>query len=342
MLAHTEVEVAAQRVLLREVTEAFEIRVVRWFQVRRTAKQFGQGRCNGVEHLAGCCTGGHRTAVGTEVRHGLRPVRGQFTLVDALQLDGLLGIGRFVAGEQVAPFGLGAFALGDGKPVVRDDVVGDEEWLLRRPAKAIFGEADFLVTERSAVRLGAALQVRAAVRDGGFAGDQVRLSLGRFRRADGGVDGVDVVPIDGLHVPVVGAEAGLYVFGKGDVGGTLDGDAVVVVEVDQAVQSQMSGQRSGLVGKALHHIAIRDNRVDVVIEECVIGAVEARRQVFLRDRHADAVGEALSQRAGRRLDAQIEVAFGMTGRFAIPLPELLEVFDQHGISREVQQAVEQH
>ncbi len=45
-------------------------------------------------------------------------------------------------------------------------------------------------------------------------------------------------------------------------------------------------------------------------------------------RHADAVAAALPERAGRRLDAHGRAIFGMSGAFAVKLPEPLDVVER--------------
>ena len=60
-----------------------------------------------------------------------------------------------------------------------------------------------------------------------------------------------------------------------------------------------------------------------VVDDRVVRAVELGRQAALGDGHADAVGEALAERPGRRLDAGRQAVLGMAGRDAAPLAERL-------------------
>ncbi len=60
-------------------------------------------------------------------------------------------------------------------------------------------------------------------------------------------------------------------------------------------------------------------------------------------RHADRVGEALSQRAGRRLDAGRVPVLGVAGGLGAELAEALDLADVHArIAGEIEQRVEQH
>jgi hypothetical protein len=43
--------------------------------------------------------------------------------------------------------------------------------------------------------------------------------------------------------------------------------------------------------------------------------VKPRRQMFLRHRHSDAVGKALSERSGRNFNARRHKIFRVSGRF---------------------------
>ena len=72
------------------------------------------------------------------------------------------------------------------------------------------------------------------------------------------------------------------------------------------------------------------------------GAVVARGEMRFRDRHADAVAEALAERPGRHLDARREAALGMPRRDAAPLAELLDLLERKVVAGQMKQAVQQH
>lgn len=77
----------------------------------------------------------------------------------------------------------------------------------------------------------------------------------------------------------------------------------------------MPGKRSRFIRNAFHQIAVRADAVNKMIDDGKTFFVEFRRQMFLRDAHADAVGKALPERSGRDFDAVGQNIFGMTGRF---------------------------
>ena len=76
---------------------------------------------------------------------------------------------------------------------------------------------------------------------------------------------------------------------------------------------QVPGQRRRLGLHALHHVAVAGEHVRAVVEHLVPGAVVARREVRLADRHADGVRDALPERPGRGLDAAVRWLSGWPG-----------------------------
>ena len=138
------------------------------------------------------------------------------------------------------------------------------------------------------------------------------------------------------HVPAVGVEAGRGVVRERQLGRAVDRDVVVVVDVHQAAQAQVPGQRSGLVADALGQVAVGDHRPDVVVADVDAEALPQRR---LGDRHADAVGEALAERPGGDLDARGVADLGVPRRARPPLAERLEVLDRHVVAGQVQHRV---
>ena len=90
----------------------------------------------------------------------------------------------------------------------------------------------------------------------------------------------------------------------------------------------MAGERRRLRADAFHQAAVAANRVDVVVEEVEARLVVAAGEPLARDRHADAGGDALAQRAGGRLDAGDPVIFRMARRLAAELAEMPDVVER--------------
>jgi hypothetical protein len=86
------------------------------------------------------------------------------------------------------------------------------------------------------------LLARAAIGDVGVSDDQGWLRRLSLSRMQSGVNRCDIVAItDLLYMPAVGVEALAHLFGEGAIGGAVDRDVVVVIEVDQLSELQMSG-----------------------------------------------------------------------------------------------------
>ncbi len=77
-------------------------------------------------------------------------------------------------------------------------------------------------------------------------------------------------------VPAVAHEARGDVVVVGDLGVAVDRDVVVVVDPAEVVEPLVAGERGGLVGDALHQVAVAADHVDVEVEELEAGPVEVR------------------------------------------------------------------
>ena len=96
----------------------------------------------------------------------------------------------------------------------------------------------------------------------------------------------------------------------------------------------MTGERRRFVRDALHEAAVAGDHEGVVV--LGLGA-EAGAQIGFGDRHADGVGEALSERPGGDLDTGGVARLGVAGRRGVPLSELLQVVEFEAVSRQEQQ-----
>ena len=80
---------------------------------------------------------------------------------------------------------------------------------------------------------------------------------------------------------------------------------------------------------SLHHAAVARQRVDIVVEQVEPGPVVGRREPALGDRHADAGGDPLAERAGGGLDAGCPAVLGVAGAGAVELAEALDGVERH-------------
>ena len=164
------------------------------------------------------------------------------------------------------------------------------------------------------------------------------LGLRRGERTEQRVQILGVVDV--LDVPAVGLEAlALVLRRERERRRAVDRDVVVVVDVDEAAEPEMAGNRRRLGAEALHHVAVGANRVDPRVDDLVVRPVVAVGEETLGDRHPDAVRESLAERPRRRLDARRVPVLGMTRRAGAPLAELLEVVEREVVAREVERRV---
>jgi len=87
--------------------------------------------------------------------------------------------------------------------------------------------------------------------------------LGFGLRQRGAYLGV-VVSVDVLDVPAVGFVALADVFAERELGLAVDGDVVVVVDVDQPAEAEVPGQGAGLVADALRQVTVGADGEDAV------------------------------------------------------------------------------
>jgi hypothetical protein len=120
------------------------------------------------------------------------------------------------------------------------------------------------------------------------------------------------------------------VVGEREARAALDRDVVVVVDPAEVREPEVAGQRRGLRRDALHHVAVAAERVDVVVEQLVAGAVEVGGLPVAGDRHADRGRHALAERAGRRLDARRPAVLRVARAARVDLAEALDVLERDG------------
>ena len=101
-------------------------------------------------------------------------------------------------------------------------------------------------------------------------------------------------------------------------------------------------READLVRDALHHAAVAQEHIGVVVDDGVAGAVEGRGERALRERHADGIGKSLAQRSRRGLDPEMHFALRMAGGLGAELPEILDFVHRQGIAGQVQHRVQQH
>ena len=180
------------------------------------------------------------------------------------------------------------------------------------PAQSFAGGGDFIVTQRGAMGCRCSLLGWRAISDHRAAGDQ-RRGVAGLGIGDGLIQRFGVMPVDLGNVPAAGLEPGQLIVRDRKVGTAIDGDGIVVEQDDQTAKLEMPGHRDGLVADALHQAAIAGKHISVVIDQII--AIAGIHHA-LGQRHADRIGNPLSQRAGGCFDTGGVSVFGMARRAA--------------------------
>ena len=219
----------------------------------------------------------------------------------------------------------------------------DVEGGLERPSQSLFCEFHFLFAEGRAVGFKGVLFMGRAIAEVGPHHDDGR-PFGIFPGGTKGLlDCTQVVAvIDRLDVPAVGLEPFRAVLSKGEICACGKGDMIVVIKTDELPELEMSGKRGGFVGDAFHQIAVTGKDIGEVVDDLETGTVVATGQIPFRHGQTHAVSETLAERSRRDFHPGRMSPLRMAGGMASPLPELSDLFERKVISRQVEEAIEEH
>lgn len=126
-----------------------------------------------------------------------------------------------------------------------------------------------------------------------------------------------VAVVDDDDVPAVSLVALGNILSEGDIGVTVNGNVVVVVDGNEVAQLEVASQGAGLAGNTLHQAAIAEEAVGVVVNEVEAGLVEDGGGVGLGHGQADGIADTLTQRAGGDLDTGGIVRLGVARSDAV-------------------------
>ena len=225
--------------------------------------------------------------------------------------------------------------------VVREHVVGHEELFRREPEDRLH-RRDLVGAERAAVGLGGVGVPGRGEPDVAAQDHQAGPFRLRHPGAEPGLERVEVVGrLAELHdVPAVAGEALDDVVGVRELGGPVDRDVVVVVDVDEPAEAEVAGERRRLVAHALLEVAVGADGEHVVVDD-------------RRGRTAPAGSPPRARcptplakpwPSGPVVTSMPAVCpySGWPGRARPPLAELLEVVELEPVAGEVEHGVEQH
>ena len=131
-------------------------------------------------------------------------------------------------------------------PGVLNHVSGDHKRFLGVHSQNLFHTRHFVATQGGTVNLAGVLLSGRWPTNDGLDGDERGLSGLFLRGGNRRHDRVDVLrvvilgaEIYGVHIPAIGLITCRYVFGKGNVGLTFDGNLIGVIEHDEVAQFLM-------------------------------------------------------------------------------------------------------
>ena len=185
---------------------------------------------------------------------------------------------------------------------------------------------------------GGAGLVRRAIADDRAAGHQHR-TIGRDRLLQCRRDRLRIMAVDPHRLPAISGETRQDVFRGRKFRRSVDGNAIVVEQHDQAAELQMSRECGRLMGDALHEIAVGSHDPGAVVADLGV----ARGLHALGNRHADRGGKPLAQRPRGRFDPRQQAVFGMPRAGTAQLAKTPNVRDRRPrVARQIQQRIEQH
>ena len=91
-----------------------------------------------------------------------------------------------------------------------------------------------------------------------------------------------------------------------------------------------------------HQATIAGKYPGLVIDNVATVPIEGRREHLFRKRHANGICDPLAQWAGRGLDTEFRLAFGMSRRVSPELPEIPNLIHGQRVTSQVKQAIQEH
>ena len=85
---------------------------------------------------------------------------------------------------------------------------------------------------------------------------------------------------------------------------SFNGNVIVVIDINQAAQMEVAGDRSCFRTDSLHHITVTANHINIVIEKFKSRFAVPVSQPLLGDAHTYTICESLAERAGCGFDTR--------------------------------------
>ena len=177
-----------------------------------------------------------------------------------------------------------------------------------------------------------------------FANNQLRASVAVFPCAFKGRKHFDdIVPVfEFPDVPICSLKAIDRVFVLRFFGRRVERNRVGIVEKNQVIQAEASGDGGGFVGNAFLQASVAAKTDDDVVENLVFFRIEAGCCHFFGNCHTDDVADALPERSRRCFHAGRIAEFRVPGRQASAGTKRLQIINRKLESREVQPSINKH
>jgi len=148
--------------------------------------------------------------------------------------------------------------------------------------------------------------------------------------------------VDHLDMPAVGGVAGADILALADIQHGVEGDVVGIEENDEIIETEVTGKRGGLGRDTFLKTSIAAENNNMVVENGVLGSVEASGSHLLGHRKSHAIGHTLAERTGGRLDSGSLMELRVSRSDAVELAEFLHLIERKVEPGKVQPCVEKH
>ena len=91
------------------------------------------------------------------------------------------------------------------------------------------------------------------------------------------------------HAPPIAFKALADILPEGYIGTAFNGNLIIIIQHNQLVQLQRTGQRGSLAADAFHHAAVSGEGVGMMIDDIEAGLVKMGSQHGFRDRETDGI-----------------------------------------------------
>src|SRR5579872_3036234 len=128
-----------------------------------------------------------------------------------------------------------------------------------------------------------------------------------------------------LHMKIISFKTFYYIICIRERGITLNGDMVIVIQVDELSQSQVACHRGRFMRCPFHQVAVTAKNVGIVVNNINTFFVENGGKMRLSDRHTHRGHKALTERACSCFSTGCKSMLGMSCSDTTQLPEIFDL-----------------